>query len=288
MQLTRIANDQITVDIAALGAEMQSIQTRDGRHWLWHGDATYWTGRSPLLFPVVGKAPNDTVTVDGVPFQMSQHGFARRSNFSLMVEESDRCVYRLSASEASRAMYPFDFELDVEHRVEGRAVVVSATVTNRDHKIMPFGIGFHPAFAWPLPGAEGEAHIVELDEGGAPALHRLSGGLVDPKTLSSPFAAGRLTLDHNLFADDAMLFPEGAGAGLVYGPAKGPSVHFTWENLPNFALWTKPGAGFVCLEPWHGTAAEIGRSEELSERPYSELLGPGATAHYSFRAELRG
>lgn len=288
MQLTRIANDQITVDIAALGAEMQSIQTRDGRHWLWHGDATYWTGRSPLLFPIVGKAPNDTVTVDGVPFQMSQHGFARRSNFSLMVEESDRCVYRLTASEASRAMYPFDFELDVEHRVEGRAVVVSATVTNRDHKIIPFGIGFHPAFAWPLPGAEGAPHGVELDQGGAPALHRLSGGLVDPRTLPSPFEAGRLTLDNSLFANDAMLFPDGAGAGLVYGPAKGPSVHFTWENLPNFALWTKPGAGFICLEPWHGTAAEIGGSEELSDRPYSELLGPGATARYSFRAELRG
>ena len=78
MQLTRIANDQITVDVAALGAEMQSIQTRDGRQWLWHGDAAYWTGRSPILFPIVGKAPNDTVTLDGVPFQMSQHGFARR------------------------------------------------------------------------------------------------------------------------------------------------------------------------------------------------------------------
>lgn len=288
MQLTRIANDQITVDVAALGAEMQSIQTRDGRQWLWHGDAAYWTGRSPILFPIVGKAPNDTVTVDGVPFQMSQHGFARRSNFELVAEETDRCVYRLTASEASRAMYPFEFQLDVEHRVEGRAVVVSAIVTNRDPKIMPFGIGFHPAFAWPLPGAEGKPHSIELDEGGSPALRRLSGGLVDPKALPSPVDAGQMTLDHSQFAEDAMLFPEGAGAGLVYGPAAGPGVHFTWENLPNFALWTKPGAGFICLEPWHGTAAEVGGSEELSERPFTELLGPGASARYSFRAELRG
>jgi len=288
MQLTRIANDQITVDIAALGAEMQSIQTRDGRHWLWHGDATYWTGRSPVLFPIVGKAPNDTVTVDGRPFQMSQHGFARRSNFTLVVEESDRCVYRLTASEASRAMYPFDFQLDVEHRVEGRAVVVSASVTNRDHQVMPFGIGFHPAFAWPLPGADGQAHGIELDEGGAPDLHRLSRGLVIPEPSPSPFQNGRLTLDPALFAADAMLFPKGAGAGLVYGPDSGPSVHFTWENLPNLALWSKPGAGFICLEPWHGTAAEVGGSEELSERPHSELLGPGASARYSFKAQLRG
>ena len=288
MQLTRIANDQITVDVAALGAEMQSIQTRDGRHWLWHGDATYWTGRSPILFPIVGKAPNDTVSVDGERYQMSQHGFARRSNFELVVEESDRCVYRLMASEASRAMFPFDFQLDVEHRVEGRAVVASAEVTNRDHRVMPFGIGFHTAFAWPLPGAAGQKHIIDLDEGGEPALHRLSGGLVEPEALPSPVDKGRLELDHSLFAQDAMLFLEGAGAGLRYGPDQGPNVHFTWENLPNFALWTKSVAGFICLEPWHGTAAEVGGSEELSERPYSVLLGPGARARYSFRAEFRG
>src|SRR5690606_25111046 len=121
--------------VAALGAEMQAIQTRDGRHWMWHGDATYWTGRSPILFPMVGKAPNDTLTIESERYQMSQHGFARRSNFTLLVEESDRCVYRLEASEASRALYPFDFQLDVEHRLEGRAVVVSAEVTNSDNRV---------------------------------------------------------------------------------------------------------------------------------------------------------
>ena len=288
MQLTRIANDQITVDIAALGAEMQSIQTRDGRHWLWHGDATYWTGRSPVLFPIVGKAPNDTVSVDGARFQMGQHGLARRSNFELVAEESDRCVYRLRASEASRAMYPFEFQLDIEHRVEGRSVAVRAEVTNLGEKAMPFGIGFHPAFAWPLPGAAGKPHAIELDGGGAPPMHRLSGGLVEPEHLPSPFENGRLVLHPSFFVEDAMIFPEGAGSGLRYGPESGPSIHFSWENLPNLALWTKPGAGFICLEPWHGTAAEVGGSDELAQRPYSALLQPGARGRYGFRAELTG
>ncbi|ODT69241.1 MAG: aldose epimerase [Pelagibacterium sp. SCN 63-23] len=287
MQLTRIANDEISVDIAALGAEMQSIQTRDGRHWLWHGDATFWTGRSPILFPMVGRAPNDSISINGRRYQMSQHGFARRSNFSLLVEESDRCIYRLEASEASQAMYPFDFQLDIEHRVVGRSVEVSAEVTNRDHTIMPFGIGFHPAFAWPLPGAGAVSHTVTLDNGAEPALHRLSGGLLETRPLPSPFERGRLVLDHSLFAADAMIFPKGTGAGLLYGPANGPQVHFTWDNLPNLALWSRPGAGYICFEPWRGTAAEIGGSDDLSERPYAEFLGPGATARYGFRAELR-
>ncbi len=288
MQLTRISNGEISVDVAALGAEMQSIQTRDGRNWMWHGDATYWTGRSPILFPMVGRAPNDTISIDGVRYQMSQHGFARRSNFALVVEESDRCVYRLEASEASAAMYPFDFRLDVEHRLEGRAVTVSAEVTNLGHGIMPYGIGLHPAFAWPLPGAAGQRHMVMLDGGAEPKVQRLSGGLVDTEKRPSPFSRGRLELNHDQFANDAMIFSEGAGAGLVYGPDNGPNVRFTWENLPNFALWTKPGASFICLEPWHGTGAEMGGSDDLAERPYSELLGPGAVARYSFTAELRG
>lgn len=288
MQLTRISNSDLTVDVAALGAEMQMLSTRDGRNWLWSGDATYWTGRSPLLFPMVGRAPMDVISVGDKRYQMGQHGFARRSNFTLVEEWREHCIYRLEASEATRAMFPFDFQLDIEHRLEGRAVIVTATVTNRDSVVMPYGVGFHPAFAWPLPGGEGQPHVVALDNGADPDLFRLSGGLVNPEPLASPFAGGRLALDHADFEKDAMIFPEGAGAGLTYGSENGPSIRFSWENLPNFALWTKPGAGFICLEPWHGTAAEVGGSDALDQRPFTALLGPGAVAKYSFRSELVG
>ena len=287
MTNTRIGNEHVTVEVSPLGSEMQSIVTSDGQSWLWDGDAAFWSGRSPVLFPMVGKAPNDQVAIDGQRYGMSQHGFARRSEFALVDSGADFCRFELVASTVSKSLYPFDFVLALTHRLVGRAVVVTAEVTNRDHRPMPFGIGFHPAFVWPLPGCAGLEHSVTLDNGGEPDLVRLSGGLVKPEKLPSPFAAGRLVLEHDLFADDAMLFPEGAGAGLTYA-AGDRAIHFTWENLPNFALWSKPGAGFVCLEPWHGTAAEVGGSDALEQRPYAEVLGPGATGRYSFRAELVG
>lgn len=288
MQLTRISNSEVTLDVAALGAEMQTLTTRDGRHWLWSGDANFWTGRSPILFPMVGRAPQDTISIDDKRYQMGQHGFARRSAFTLVDEWREHCTYRLEASEPTLAMYPFDFVLDIEHRLEGRAVVVTASVTNRDSRTMPYGVGFHPAFAWPLPGGEGQSHSVVLDNGASPEVHRLSGGLIDPAPRPSPFANGALTLRHEDFSGDAMIFPQGAGTGLRYGSANGPAVHFTWENLPNLALWTKPGAGFICLEPWHGMSAEVGGSDALDQRPYTVFLEPGATARYCFRAELIG
>lgn len=282
----RIGNQDLTVDVSSLGAEMQALKSSDGRSWLWTGDAAFWTGRSPILFPIVGKAPDDKIAIDGTVYPMSQHGFARRSEFALAASTETMCRYELSASDATRAVYPFEFQLAVVHAVEGRALTVRAEVTNRDQKPMPFGLGFHSAFAWPLPGASGHDHIVTLDNKGEPALVRLEGGLINPAALPSPFKAGRLVLDHSMFEQDAMIFPHGAGEGLTYGAEGGPAMHFHFENLPNLALWTKPGAPFLCVEPWHGTAAEAGGSSELSKRPSTTILAPGAVASFAFTVEI--
>ncbi|MBX4862088.1 aldose 1-epimerase family protein [Rhizobium sophorae] len=282
----RIGNQDLTVDVSSLGAEMQALTSSDGRSWLWTGDATFWTGRSPILFPIVGKAPDDKVTIDGTVYPMAQHGFARRSEFVLAASSETMCRFELAASDATRAVYPFEFQLAVVHAVEGRALTVSAEVTNRDQKAMPFGLGFHSAFAWPLPDASGRDHIVTLDNKGEPGLVRLEGGLINPADLPSPFDAGRLVLDHAMFEQDAMIFPSGAGEGLSYGAEGRPAMQFHFENLPNLALWTKPGAPFLCIEPWHGTAAEAGGSGELSKRPSTTMLAPGAVASFAFTVRI--
>jgi galactose mutarotase-like enzyme len=151
---------------------------------------------------------------------------------------------------------------------------------------MPFGLGFHSAFVWPLPGAEGSDHVITLDNGAEPALIRLSGGLLSFAKHPSPFKDGRLVLDHSMFDEDAMVFPEGAGEGLRYSAEGGPTLHFSFENLPNLALWQKPGAPFICIEPWQGTAAELGGSDDLAKRPYSVTLQPGEKASFAFTVEL--
>ncbi|MBY3122244.1 aldose 1-epimerase family protein [Rhizobium laguerreae] len=282
----RIGNQDLTVDVSSLGAEMQALTSSDRRSWLWTGDAAFWTGRSPILFPIVGKAPDDKIAIDGTVYPMAQHGFARRSEFVLAASTETMCRFELAASDATRAVYPFEFQLAVVHAVEGRALTVTAEVTNRDWKAMPFGLGFHSAFAWPLPDASGRDHIVTLDNQGEPGLVRLQGGLINPAPLPSPFDGGRLVLDHAMFEQDAMIFPDGAGDGLSYGAEGGPTMQFHFENLPNLALWTKPGAPFLCIEPWHGTAAEAGSSSELSKRPSTTILAPGAVASFAFTVKI--
>ena len=284
----RIENADLVVEVSTLGAEMQSLKTADGRDWLWNGDATWWTGRSPILFPIVGKAPGDMLAVNGQTYPMAQHGIARRREFALVEQSINACRHQLVSTPETRAVYPFDFRLTLEHRLDGRKLSVTATVENTGDTPLPFGIGFHPAFLWPLPGAENKPHAVTLDNGAEPGVVQLEDGLIGKTLPTSPFEAGRLDLAHSLFDNDALIFPEGAGTGLTFGADDGPGLSFTFHNLPNIALWQKPGAPFLCIEPWHGMAAHAGGTAELVERPYTVALAAGDAMDFGFAVEVRG
>lgn len=283
----RIASEQLAVEVSTLGAEMQSLRTADGRDFLWNGDATWWTNRSPILFPIVGKAPDDRLAVNGKTYPMAQHGIARRREFAIIEQTATSCRHELVSSPETREVYPFDFRLVLEHALDGNRLSVNATVRNTGEALLPFGIGFHPAFLWPLPGADGKPHEVILDNGGEPGVIQLEGGLIGKTLPTSPFKAGRLTLKPDLFANDALIFPEDAGTGLTFQAEDGPSLHFTFENLPNIALWQKPGAPFLCIEPWHGMAAHAGGTAELVERPYTVALPAGEEMRFGFTVEIR-
>ena len=276
--LTQIESDELVAVVSDTGAELQSLRTRDGREFLWHGDPEWWSGRSPVLFPIVGRAPGDRVEIDGQGGEMKQHGFARRMDFARAKAEPGRVVHMLTDSVATHQAYPKPFALTVTHSMSGPTLCVSAVVANTGRSPLPFGLGFHPAFRWPLPGAEGKAHTVTLDNRAEPLLARLSGGYMTETRLPSPFRHGKLTLDPAMFDEDAMIFPEGAGEALVYAAEGGPSLKVEWAGLPTLALWQKPGAPFLCIEPWQGMAALEGAGPEIADRPGTLVLNPGTNA----------
>ena len=277
--LTRIGSGDLEITVSDLGAEMQSLRY-DGQEYLWHGDPAWWSGRSPILFPIVGKAPDDELRVEGQGGPMAQHGFARRMVFDCAKVEAARVVHVLTDTINTHDAFPRPFALTVTHAVSGPCLNVGAVVANTGRAPLPFGLGFHPAFCWPLPGAQGQVHEILLDNRGAPELARLTDGLLGKGRFASPFDRGRLVLDPAQFEEDAMIFPQGAGQGLRYQAETGPSLRFDFDNLPNLALWQKPGAPFICIEPWHGMAAKEGAGPELSARPYTKVLAPGELARF--------
>ena len=87
--LYTIHNSDMTVTIDGLGAQLQSITAAGGTEYLWSGDPAYWSSRAPILFPYVGRLTDDTYTCDGRAYQMTRHGFARRTEFSVLTQGKD-------------------------------------------------------------------------------------------------------------------------------------------------------------------------------------------------------
>ena len=87
MEDYELRNEDIAVRIASLGAELKSLKDiRSGREYMWDGDPAYWKRVSPVLFPLVGNYRNKQAVYEGKASPLSQHGFARDREFSLVSE----------------------------------------------------------------------------------------------------------------------------------------------------------------------------------------------------------
>lgn len=143
-----LTNGELTVKVSGHGAELCSIM-KEGKEYLWQADPAFWKRHSPVLFPIVGSLWNGKCRFDGQEYEMSQHGFARDMDFTLLSLTENEVRYRLVSDEETMARYPFPFVLEIGYRLDGNKVTVLWSVTNSGEKEMHFQIGAHPAFFYP-------------------------------------------------------------------------------------------------------------------------------------------
>ena len=275
--MIRIASDQLSVAINPFGAELTHIEDADGRELMTDADPAYWPRHAPILFPVIGVVNQGVIRVDGTEYPMTKHGFARDLMFETARHERDHAVLQLAASNVTRAAYPFDFVLDVGFRIAGLRLTLEARIANKGDTPMPAQFGFHPALAWPLPfGEPREAHRIAFGSDEPARLRKIAkDGLIAEATRPSPLDGRELLLRDALFAEDALVWDPVASNRVTYGAAQGPVLDIDFPDTPRLGIWTRPGAHFVCIEPWHGIADAEGFTGELKDKPGVFTVPPG-------------
>lgn len=284
----RIASDRLTAEISQDGAELRRLTDAAGRDWLWDGDPAFWAGRAPILFPIVGTLSDDRFRWQGRDYRLPRHGFARRRGFSVVEQDSDGLILRLESDDETRAAWPFDFRLDMIFTVRGATLSMTGRVANRGDEPMPTSFGFHPALRWPLPGTPGKAgHVIRFDKPEPAPIRRLDGdGLLDPAPRPSPIEGDTLRLDDALFAEDALIFDRLESRALTYQGPGGSRVAVDFEGMPNLGLWMKPGAGYLCIEPWQGFSDPAGFEGSLDEKPGMVTIAPGASRSFTMTVTI--
>jgi galactose mutarotase-like enzyme len=286
--LLSIAGPRLSATVSTLGAELQTLVDARGRDLLWDGDPAFWTGRAPLLFPVVGRLVADTYRIGGREHTLPQHGFARRREFEVVDVRPHAVTLALSDDAETRAAYPFAFWLEVTHEIRDGRLDTTAVLANRGEEPLPAAFGFHPAFRWPLPGAGPRASheiVFEVDEP-APIHRPCPGGLIDPSPRPSPVSSRRLPLSDDLLREGALVFTELRSRRLRYGCGD-HWLAIDFPDSPHLGIWTLPGAGagYVCIEPWQGHADVQGFAGEIWDKPGIAVVQPGESRTWRMGVE---
>ena len=289
MATCTIKNEKLSVTIAAHGAELSSIYDKaNDRELVWQADPAFWNRHAPVLFPNVGKYYGGHFTYNGTDYPMGQHGFARDTEFEQVASGENFVTYRLCADEESKKVYPFDFVLEITHRLNGNRLTVEWNVKNTDNKEMYFTIGGHPAFnVNVLPDTDFEDYSLVFKEGTEKLYYVLldaeSGTAIGDKVYELELTDSKYALKKDMIDKDALVFDGGQieWAALALPDGK-PYIALESKGFPNFGIWSKPGAPYVCLEPWCGRCDNKGFEGEISEKPGIIALKAGETFKKSY------
>ena len=276
-----LSNDILTVAASTSGAELQSIRNnRTGYEYLWQGDPTFWKRRSPVLFPIVGAVWNGVFRMDGREYPMGQHGFSRDTEFEIAAEApEDEMWFSLTASDATLALYPRKFRLDVGYSLLQERIAVMWRVTNLDDKDMYFQIGAHPAFN--IPGFNASDTVrgyLGFDTGEIISRTIAEKGCMGPALRKIEITDGLMPLTADTFAKDAIAATKGRIRRVSLLTRDLAPVLSVLFSSPCVGVWApKPDAPFVCIEPWYGLADEAGFTGDFSAKAAVNRLAPGET-----------
>lgn len=223
---------------------------------MWQGDPTIWGSHAPVLFPIIGALKNGETSYQGKSYRIPKHGLVRNSNKVVLFEQTENSLkFRLTWDEDSLTLYPFKFELDVTYSVIGNTIQVTHLVSNQGDETMLYSVGGHPAFNCPIHNNETyEDYFLEFEHIETDSTWLLdSSGLVTDKTKPVLENTKILPLRKNMFDKDALIFKNLKSRKVwLKNKNHGEVLSMEFEDFDYLGLWAKPGAPFICIEPWLG------------------------------------
>lgn len=287
--ITYLENEYLIVRFNTLGAEMEEILDRKSDvEYLWDGDPVYWKRHAPVLFPLVGSLKDSTYTYKGQTYKMSQHGFARDTEFKIIERTSNSIVFSMSSSEKTKEMYPFDFELQCSYVLLGKSIRVGWKVINKSQEDMYFSIGGHPAFYCTLADESEVPYMLKFDKEGSLTYYNIDeNGLKIPEEHTLIMEREGLPLYMDFFKRGVYIFEnQNVTAVEMRHPNGYHNVKATFD-APVFGIWSpEPSAPFVCIEPWYGRCDANNFEGTLEDREFGNHLAVGEEFETHFVLEF--
>ncbi len=287
MALFQIGNDNITIQIDSMGAELKSLKRLDtGTEYMWEGDPAFWNRTSPVLFPLIGGLKNDEYLHEGRRYKLEKHGFARNMQFTLKSQTNKEIWFSLESNEETMKKYPFAFLLELGYELQENTVIVKWKVTNPSSGDLYFSIGGHPAIRCPiLEGTKQTDYRIRLDVKDKVMTSVIESGLISGEKEECPLEDGYLRITENMFDIDALVIEDHQAHETAFVKPDGSTYLTVRFDAPVFGIWSPAGksAPFICIEPWYGRCDSLDFAGTWAEREWGQHLAAGECFEASYQ-----
>jgi galactose mutarotase-like enzyme len=249
-----IQNEQLILGVSTRGAEKVSLKTKSGKEYL-HQSDEFWDSTAPFLFPIVGRLKGGSTLIKGKEYRLPLHGFLRHQEFEVLQHKADELTLVNVHNKETLAMYPYQYKVFVTYTLKEASVKTQVRITNHSTEAMPFNFGGHPGFTLPLyPNETFNDYRILFERSekfSSPLVEK--DGTINYQTPWLCFdALKELALDYHYFENDAIIIPRVRSHEVLLVNEHHQGIKFTFPEFVTLAVWTRPNAKFVCLEPWIG------------------------------------
>lgn len=250
----------------------------------------YWKRHFPILFPIVGKLKRNQTLINGRTYEMSQHGFARDLEFEPITKLDNFHSYLLRSNASTLIKYPYDFSLYVTYRTDENKLTTIYKVINEGENNMPFGIGGHPAFIIDRDDLLKEEYYLEFEEeeNKIHFLYLVDGLIGTEYARNRMIDKKRLPINKDSFNDDAIIMKGITSNKISLKKKTGNKTLLTMDftGFPYLGIWSKPGAPFICIEPWYTIADTVKSTGIFDEKPDTIMLSPKQAFECKYTVEF--
>ncbi len=280
MKKYSIENEFLEISVKETGAELCSIiNKKNKKEYIWQADTEIWESHAPNLFPIIGVIKNGVFKYEGKEYSVPKHGFIRHNKKIRLKERSEhQLVFELLYSEETLEMYPFKFDFRIAFTLNGNSLEVNHHIINLDKKPIFFSLGGHPAFnILHFENEKIEDYSLEFDMKMNLETYLLNeDGLVSSRTESILKNGRKIQLTDHIFDHDALIFKNINSKKVdLVSAENGRILSVEFKDFRNLGIWAKPGAPYVCIEPWLGIADVEGTDQDLKKKEGIVKLAAG-------------
>lgn len=279
-----------------MGGELISFKV-NGEERIHQGESTidengkvYWKRHSPVLFPIVGKLKKNQTLIGGRTYELPQHGFARNLEFEPITKLDNFHSYVLKSNKYTLLKYPYEFELYNTYRTEENKLTTIYKVVNTGLINLPFGIGGHPAFKIDKEELKKGSYYLEFeeDEEKIHFLYLVDGLIATQYAKNIMIDKKSIPIDSHSFDNDAIIMKGITSHKISLKNKREGKTLLTMDfaDFPYLAIWSKPNAPFVCIEPWYSTADNVNSTGVFTQKQDIISLKPKDTFECKYTVEF--